>query len=231
MYRPCYTLMLYERHTVDSQVAIFPCISRRHLRVLVNAKKQINRTLIASQVPENASITLKLQKCALFTNMIDYLGHISLSGWIDIANDTANAVRKRKAPTTVTGLRSLLAISSVFRSLVPNLARISSALSRSFKKTEANDLEPLEKDELLALDTPKKNSIWLPVLSLPKQIGLYTLDTDAGDEQVKRALLQVHKNRKAPRPIRYQSQNLTEREQNLATSHCKCLAVIRAILL
>lgn len=55
-----------------------------------------------------AGVVLKLKKFALFTNSVDYLGHVIRSGLLEIANHTTVAVGELKVPKTVTELRSFL---------------------------------------------------------------------------------------------------------------------------
>lgn len=90
--------------------------------------------------------------------------------------------------------------------------------SRPLKKTQSEDLGPLEEDELHDLDTLKEKHISPLVLSLLKRNAQYTLDTDEVDEQVGCVLLQVQEDEKRPQLIGYWSQTLTEHERNLDTT-------------
>lgn len=55
----------------------------------------------------NTFVALNLYKCALLTNRIDYLRRIIRFGGRDVADHTADEIRKLETPTTVTALRSL----------------------------------------------------------------------------------------------------------------------------
>lgn len=58
----------------------------------------------------DAEVTLKLNNCQLFTDKIDYLGHIMRPGRLEAGIHTPDAIRGLKEPTIVTELRWLLGL-------------------------------------------------------------------------------------------------------------------------
>lgn len=55
-----------------------------------------------------AGVTLKLKKCHLFTDTVDYLGHVIIFVTLEVASHTTAAIDGLKHPTTVTDLRYFL---------------------------------------------------------------------------------------------------------------------------
>lgn len=84
----------------------------------------LNHTRLVLQLLIDAGFTLKLKKCASFTNTIDYLNLVIRPGQLEVSNYTANAIRELNIPTTVTELRSFLNFCSVFRSFVSFLQEV-----------------------------------------------------------------------------------------------------------
>lgn len=77
---------------------------------------------------KTASGAVKLQECALFTIIIDYLGHSIRPGRLEVANRTAHAIHELKVPTKVIEQLSISGLCNVFRKFLLKLARIVSIL-------------------------------------------------------------------------------------------------------
>lgn len=69
---------------------------------LRTASEHINHIQAILSLIEGAGVTLKLEKCALFTNKIDYFGHFMQSGRLEVTNLTTDGIRDLKTPTTKT---------------------------------------------------------------------------------------------------------------------------------
>lgn len=104
-------------------------------------------------------VALILRKCGIFTNHIHYFEHVTKLRRLEDAEDTADAIRELKIPTTVTIQCSFLGLCSVFRPSVSNLARMFSPLPKRLGKTEAKQFEPPSKKDLKALDVVKENLV------------------------------------------------------------------------
>lgn len=57
---------------------------------------------------KKADVMLKLKKRALFTNWIDYLGHVIKRGRLEVVSQSSGGICELEVPTTVTELRSFL---------------------------------------------------------------------------------------------------------------------------
>lgn len=62
------------------------------------------------QLFKSAGVSLKLKKCSLFTNKVDYLGHVIRPGKLQVAERTTEAIQGLKEPSTVTGMKSFLGL-------------------------------------------------------------------------------------------------------------------------
>lgn len=91
----------------------------------------------------------------------------------------------------------------MFRRSLPNFTRITSPLSRRFKKSQAKDLRTTDEDDLQALDTLNETFVSPPIISLPKTARQYTLDIDGRDHEVECVPLQNQEDGKATRPVEY----------------------------
>ncbi len=69
-------------------------------------------------------MTLKLKKRSFFGQSVNYLGHTIRPGLLEVANRNTDAIQGFKVPTTQTELRSFLGLRNVYRSFIPNFARV-----------------------------------------------------------------------------------------------------------
>lgn len=65
-------------------------------------EEHFKHTEMVSRLLKNGVVSLNLQKCALFTNGIFYVGRMILPGHCEVAKYTADASRKLKASTILT---------------------------------------------------------------------------------------------------------------------------------
>lgn len=107
-------------------------------------EKYMKQTGMVSRLVKDASVALKLQKCASFTQGINHLDHIIRPSRLEVANRSADVIRNRKTPTTVTELQSFLGICNEFRRIFLIFAIIASPLSVRVKKAQAKELGALK---------------------------------------------------------------------------------------
>lgn len=118
-------------------------------------ERLIRHIEMLSRLLRNDEVAFKLQKCAAFRKN-DYLSHIIWSRRFKVAKSTADAISNFKTPPTVNELWSVHGFYSVFRSVLPNLARAASSQLRLFNKPQAKNLPPQEEEELRTLRTAKE---------------------------------------------------------------------------
>lgn len=119
----------------SNQVSICPYLFGRQRHNLKNPEEHIKHTAIVIRLHKDASIALKQQQCAFFTNTIHYIGNIIRSGRLEGTSHTANAIYELTTPATVTEQWSLLGLCNVVRRFVTNFARIPSPLPSCPKNT------------------------------------------------------------------------------------------------
>ena len=179
---------------------------------------------------QRAGISLKLKKCNFFTKAVDYLGHVIKPGRLEVATKNTAAVEGFREPETQTQLRSFLGLCNVYRRFVSNFARVSAPLNKLLKKEQSPKLEPFTDDEWKAFHKLKEALASPPVLRLPRENLLFSVDTDACEYQIGCALMQLHEDGKRY-PIGFWSRSLTPAEKNYSVGEKECLVVVWAIQL
>jgi Reverse transcriptase (RNA-dependent DNA polymerase) len=76
-----------------------------------------------------AGLSLKLKKCHVFAETVDYLGHVIRPGRLRVAEKNTVALTTAPPPRTQTELRSFLGLCNVYRKSVPKLSAILAPLN------------------------------------------------------------------------------------------------------
>lgn len=98
-------------------------------------------------------------------------------------------------------------------------------LNKKLTKGALARFEQTTDDETAAFEISKARLVLPPISFLPRTTGEYTIDTNAGDEQVGYVLLQKHWDRKL-RPVGYWFRTLSPPEQYYFTTERECLSVV-----
>ena len=175
-----------------------------------------------------ANVTLKIKKCVLFADTVNYLGHVIKPGQLAIDRTHTTALREAKHPRTQTELRSFLGLCNVYRRFVHDYTKIASPLNELLKKGTSVTLPEFNDEQAQAFRTLIDAVTNPPVLALPQPDLPYTVDTDASDYQVGATLFQTHQDGER-KPIGYWSRTLKPAEKNYSTPEKECLAVVWAL--
>lgn len=83
---------------------------------------------------KDTGVSYNLYKCSFFTDHVDYLGNIIRAGKLHAVEKTTEAIAGLKEPSTITKMKSFLALCNVFRRFVPNVSRIATPLNAKLYK-------------------------------------------------------------------------------------------------
>jgi len=126
-------------------------------------------------------VTLKAKKCHLFSNEVEYLGHVIRPGRISV-----NEIY----PKTRTQPRSFLGMCNVYRRFTADFAKVAKPLNKLVSSSLPKKLCPPIMEEQAAFDRLREQLCSPPILALPRREGKYIIDVDASYDQLGCALLQ-----------------------------------------
>ena len=126
-----------------------------------------------------ANLKLKPSKCSLFRRQVEFLGHVVSEDGIAMQNDKINVVRNWPVCRNLTELRAFMGTCGYYRRFVKDFSLIASPLYDLMKKGVPFVWTKQCED---AFGKLKAKLISEPILALPTDEGIYTLDTDASDQ-------------------------------------------------
>ena len=169
----------------------------------------------------DANLTLKPKKCFLFQESVKFLGHIVSAKGIHCDPDKLRSVTDWPRPENITDVRSFLGTASYYRRFIPDFSTIAAPLTDltrkdvKFRWSEAADI---------AFNSLKTLLISAPILSFPREKGLYILDCDASGTGIGSVLSQIQDGEE--RVIAYASQTLSKTQRRYCTTYRELLAVV-----
>lgn len=126
-----------------------------------------------------AGVTLKASKCHLFSNAVEYLGHVMRSGRISVNDKNLKAIRKARFPRAQTQLRSFLGMCNVYQRFTKGYAKNSKPLNSLASSKMPKHLAPPTQVETEAFDKLRDMLCNPPILAIRKAKGQYIIDVDA----------------------------------------------------
>ena len=168
-----------------------------------------------------ANLKLNCRKCSLFQRKVSFLGHIVSSAGIEVQPDKTEAVNNWPVPNSLSELRSFLGLASYYRRFIKDFSIIASpltALTRKGCQFHWNDEQQQAFNEL------KTRLTTAPILSTPRSVGTYYLDTDAANSGLGVVLSQEQDGQE--RVLAYASRSLSLSERNYSITRKELLAVI-----
>ena len=172
-----------------------------------------------------AHLKLKASKCTFFEEETNFLGHVVSSQGVKCDPKKIEAVANWKRPQTNRQALSFAAFVNYYNRFIPDFSTISKPLyelgrQRSFKWTDAHE------EAFLKL---QKAVISAPVMSYPREKGLWVLDTDACGYGMGATLSQMQPNDKGEeeeRVIAFGSKALEGRQQRYCARRRELLAIV-----
>lgn len=138
----------------------------------------------------NTRATLKLKKRSFFINAIDYLGHVTRLGRLELPLRTTDAIRGFKPETSLAKLGSVLGLCNVFKGFLSNFVQVASPLSHLLQNFQPNTFALPHSEEHPAMHTLTCALISPPWLAHPHSSEHMTLDTATCNVQIGSVLLQ-----------------------------------------
>lgn len=175
-----------------------------------------------------AGVTLKPTKCHLFSNEVEYLGHIVRPGRILVNEKNLMAIRRAKFPQTQTQLRSFLGMCNVYRRFVANYAKVSAPLNHLVSSKMPKRLDAPKPPEQEAFDRLRELLCNPPVLAIPRPGAHYIVDVDASYDQLGCCLLQQQPSGEYL-PVGYFSKGLSPAQKNYSVTEVEGLGVVWAV--
>ena len=176
----------------------------------------------------DAGVSLKASKCHLFTQEVEYLGHVVRPGRLSVNEKNLRAIRKAQYPRTQTQMRSFLGMCNVYRRFTKGFAKVAKPLNELVSSTLPKNLPPPSRVEQESFETLRDLLLKPPILAIPRLGGHYILDVDASYDQLGCVLLQQQPD-KEYLPVGYFSKGLNSAEKNYGVTELEGLAVVWAV--
>ena len=179
-----------------------------------------NLELIFQRLKE-ANLKLKPKKCFLFQSKVTYLGHIVSDEGITCDPSKVDSIIHWPTPTNKSEVRSILGLLGYYRKFIPEFAAKASPLT---KLTRKNAKFSWTTECQQAFQELKDCLTRSPILALPKQKGMFVLDTDASMLGLGGVLSQIQDGDE--KVIAYASRKLNPAQQQYCTTKRELLAVV-----
>ena len=143
-----------------------------------NFDEQLERLSKVFDRFRNANLKLKPSKCSLCQRNVEFLGHVVSEDGIAMQDEKISAIRDWPPCRNVTEMRAFMGLSGYYRRFVKDFSLIATPLYNLMKKgVEFVWMKECQE----AFDELKLKLMTGPILALPKNEGMYVLDTDASD--------------------------------------------------
>ena len=174
---------------------------------------------------DEVNLKLNPDKCKMFQNSIDFLGHTISKGKIEMNKDKIKLILDWKTPTKVPDIQSFLGLAGYYRRFIEDFAKISAPLSHLLKKdTKFNWTQ--ECDD--AFKFLKEKLASYPILRQPDFSIPFILFTDASGYAIG-AILAQKDDKDNEYVVAYASRLLQGAEKHLGITEKECLAVVWGI--
>nr|GEZ96647.1 putative reverse transcriptase domain-containing protein [Tanacetum cinerariifolium] len=136
---------------------------------------------------QNEEMYAKFSKCEFQLQEVQFLGHVVNQSGIHVDPSKIEAVKKWKAPTTPSEIRSFLGLASYYRHFIVNFSKIAKPLTSLTQKNKKYEWGVEQKE---AFQTLKDNLCNAPILSLLDGIEDFVVYCDASNQGLGCVLMQ-----------------------------------------
>ena len=169
------------------------------------------------------NLKVKLSKCKIAQQKIQYLSHVISHGHIQPSKEKVKDLDKFQAPLSYSQIHSFIGLASYYRKFVKNFASIISPLLRAAQTKHIQWTEECQ----TAFNSIKSSLQVEPVLKLPDFAKPFSLNTDACKYGIGAVLTQLHDDQE--HPVAYYSKHLTRAQRNYSTTERELLAIVFAV--
>jgi hypothetical protein len=154
-------------------------------------EEHIDRLAQVFQRIKEAGLKLKPSKCHLFACSVEFLGHVVSEQGIQTTEEKIETVKNWPVPKNLMESRSFVGLCSYYRRFIKDFSKIAGPLYALTKKNATFAWGP---EQQAAFEELKSKLISAPILRIPRDEGLYIIDTDASDQGLGAVLSQVQDN-------------------------------------
>ena len=185
-----------------------------------NLEQHLERCRIVFQRLRSAGLKLKVSKCNLVRDSVQFLGHIVSGEGVATDPEKIEKVRDWPQPRNLHDVKAFYGLCSYYRKFVQDFATVAAPLTRLMRKEDKFVWDD-GCDE--AFSELKNRLITSPILALPQPQGRFILDTDASNFAIGGVLSQVQGG--LERVVAYGSRSLSKEEKNYCVTRRELLAV------
>ena len=186
-----------------------------------NTEQHLERMRQVFQRMREANLKLKPSKCNLLRRTVSFLGHVVTTDGIAVDPSKVQEVATWPTPQKLRDVRAFLGLCAYYRKFIRGFSLVATPL---FALTRKNHTFVWGDDCQAAFDRLKVALTTAPVLSLPVDNAIYTLDCDASDLGIGAVLSQ--RIDEEERVIAYGSRLLSTAERNYCVTRKELLAVV-----
>ena len=183
-------------------------------------KQHLERCKIVFRRLREAGLKLKVSKCNMIRDQVQFLGHIVSREGIATDPEKIEKVENWPQPRNLHDVKAFYGLCSYYRKFVKDFAKIAAPMTKLMKPE--NKFEWSQECEE-SFNELKQRLISSPILALPRQEGRFVLDTDASNFAIGGVLSQIQDGQE--RVIAYGSRSLTKEEKNYCVTRRELLAV------
>ncbi|XP_058068776.1 uncharacterized mitochondrial protein AtMg00860-like [Magnolia sinica] len=153
----------------------FPKLVDKVMRVEKDFDCTIKSCPLVRDAPEN-QLYAKLTNCKFWEEEVKFLGHVVKVEGIAIDPAKVEAITKWELPTTVTKVRSFLAMAGYYKRFIKEFSRIARPLTQLIRK---NNWFTWDENTKAAFQELKMRLTSAPVLTLPQEGVTFVVYSDA----------------------------------------------------
>ena len=173
---------------------------------------------------EGANLKLSPKKCILMQKEVEFLGHIVSGDGVSTDPNKIKAIEEWPVPRNVKEVRSFIGICSYYRRFIRDFAKIAKPLHKLTEKF-SNFVWTSECQN--SFETLKAKLTEAPILSYPREEGLYIIDADASSVAAGAVLSQEQDG--SEKVLCYYSKCFSRSEKNYCVTRRELLAIVLAV--